>query len=198
MSGGGRTSSLLIEGRQGPDNASRSEGGGQDENTYSVNTNVVTMKYFSTMGIRLLAGRAFEERSAQYRALQVRLLQILASSAAVLCAVPDVKAEEPDLDRLVSERQQLKAAAEKAEAAGLEVPGDAAAGDYAGSIAIDVGDQDGLRADTVKLHEALETYDIAHGFEVYAGTHTSRVADRFQNHVLPFFGRNLCFEARCQ
>jgi enterochelin esterase-like enzyme len=66
------------------------------------------------------------------------------------------------------------------------------------AIAIDVGDQDRLRADTVKLHEALETYDIAHGFEVYAGTHTSRVADRFQNHVLPFFGRNLCFEAGCQ
>jgi S-formylglutathione hydrolase FrmB len=66
------------------------------------------------------------------------------------------------------------------------------------AIAIDVGDQDGLRADTVKLHEALETYDIAHGFEVYAGTHTSRVADRFQNHVLPFFGRNLCFEAGCR
>ncbi|HXU09704.1 MAG TPA: FtsX-like permease family protein, partial [Blastocatellia bacterium] len=65
MSGGGRTSSLLIEGRQGPDNASRSEGGGQDENTYSVNTNVVTMEYFSTMGIRLLAGRAFEAQDSE-------------------------------------------------------------------------------------------------------------------------------------
>ena len=65
MSGGGRTSSLLIEGRQGPDSASRSEGGGQDENTYSVNTNVVTLKYFSTMGIRLLAGRAFEAQDSE-------------------------------------------------------------------------------------------------------------------------------------
>src|SRR6185369_15212862 len=65
MSGGGRTSSLLIEGRQGPDSASRSEGGGQDENTYSVNTNVVTMEYFSTMGIRLLAGRAFEAQDSE-------------------------------------------------------------------------------------------------------------------------------------
>ncbi len=65
-------------------------------------------------------------------------------------------------------------------------------------IAIDVGDQDGLKADTVKLHEALDAYGIAHGFEVYPGTHTSAVADRFQNHVLPFFSRSLCFEAGCR
>jgi len=32
----------------------------------------------------------------------------------------------------------------------------------------------------------------------YPGTHTSKVADRFQNHVLKFFGRNLCFEAGCR
>ena len=56
------------------------------------------------------------------------------------------------------------------------------------AIAIDVGDQDGLRADAAKLHEALDTYGIGHGFEVYPGTHTSRVADRFQNHVLKFLG----------
>jgi hypothetical protein len=24
------------------------------------------------------------------------------------------------------------------------------------------------------------------------------VADRFQNHVLPFFSQNLCFQASCQ
>ena len=66
------------------------------------------------------------------------------------------------------------------------------------AIAIDVGDQDGLRADAAKLHEVLDTYGIANGFEVYPGTHTSRVADRFQNHVMPFFSRNLCFEAGCR
>jgi enterochelin esterase-like enzyme len=65
-------------------------------------------------------------------------------------------------------------------------------------IAIDVGDQDGLRADTVKLHEALDSYGIAHAFEVYPGTHTSRVADRFQNHVMRFFSEKLCFEAGCR
>lgn len=66
------------------------------------------------------------------------------------------------------------------------------------AIAIDVGDEDGLRADAGKLHEALDAYGIAHGFEVYPGTHTSQVADRFQNHVLRFFGRSLCFEAGCR
>jgi len=65
-------------------------------------------------------------------------------------------------------------------------------------ISLDVGDQDGLKADTVALHDVLERYGIAHGFEVYSGTHTSRVADRVQNHVLPFFSRTLCVTAACQ
>jgi S-formylglutathione hydrolase FrmB len=66
------------------------------------------------------------------------------------------------------------------------------------AIAIDVGDQDGLRVDAARLHDALDRYEIANGFEVYPGTHTSRVADRFQNHVLKFFGRTLCFESGCR
>ena len=66
------------------------------------------------------------------------------------------------------------------------------------AIAIDVGDQDGLRTDTGKLHDVLDTYGIAHSFEIYKGTHTSAVADRFQNHVLPFFSKNLCFQDGCR
>jgi len=66
------------------------------------------------------------------------------------------------------------------------------------AIAIDVGDQDRLRVDTEKLHDALDKYGIANSFEVYSGTHTSRVADRFQNHVMPFFSKNLCFQAACK
>jgi enterochelin esterase-like enzyme len=65
-------------------------------------------------------------------------------------------------------------------------------------IALDVGDQDGLRVDAVKLHEVLDKYGIANSFEQYQGTHTSKVADRFQNHVLRFFSDHLCFETRCQ
>jgi enterochelin esterase-like enzyme len=58
-------------------------------------------------------------------------------------------------------------------------------------IAMDVGDQDGLKVDAGRLHEVLDSYGIANDFEVYRGTHTSAVADRFQNHVLPFFSRRL-------
>jgi S-formylglutathione hydrolase FrmB len=63
------------------------------------------------------------------------------------------------------------------------------------AIAMDVGDQDGLRADAGKLHDVFDKYGIANSFEIYPGTHTSAVADRFQNHVLPFFSHNLQFES---
>jgi enterochelin esterase-like enzyme len=66
------------------------------------------------------------------------------------------------------------------------------------AISIDVGDQDNLRVDTLRLHEVLDEYGITNRFEVYSGTHTSKVADRFQNHVLPFFSQNLCFQTSCQ
>jgi len=66
------------------------------------------------------------------------------------------------------------------------------------AISIDVGDQDSLRVDIVRLHEVLDNYGITNRFEVYSGTHTSKVADRFQNHVLPFFSQNLCFQTSCQ
>jgi enterochelin esterase-like enzyme len=66
------------------------------------------------------------------------------------------------------------------------------------AIAMDVGDQDGLRFDATKLHDILDNYGIANSFEIYSGTHTSAVADRFQNHVMPFFSKNLCFKAGCQ
>lgn len=62
------------------------------------------------------------------------------------------------------------------------------------AIAIDVGDQDGLRVDAGKLHNILDSYGVANTFEIFPGTHTSAVADRFQNHVLPFFSQNLCFK----
>ena len=66
------------------------------------------------------------------------------------------------------------------------------------AISLDVGDQDGLRVDTGKLHDVLDKYGIANSFEVYPGTHTSKVADRIQNHVLPFFSQNLCVQAGCR
>lgn len=66
------------------------------------------------------------------------------------------------------------------------------------AISLDVGDEDGLRFDTIKVHDILDGYGIKNGFEIYHGTHTSHVAFRFQNHVLPFFSENLCFTQGCQ
>jgi hypothetical protein len=65
------------------------------------------------------------------------------------------------------------------------------------AIAIDVGDQDGLRVGAAKLHEILDSYGVANTFEVYSGTHTSAVAVRIQNFVLPFFSKNLCTGKSC-
>src|SRR4051795_12454787 len=64
-------------------------------------------------------------------------------------------------------------------------------------IAIDVGDQDGLRVDAAKLHDAFDRYRLAHTFEVYAGTHTSAMGVRFQNFVMPFFSQRLCTARKC-
>ena len=65
---------------------------------------------------------------------------------------------------------------------------------YAG-IAIDVGDQDGLRVDTAKLQAQLQRYGIPSTFEQYKGTHTSALAVRFQNFVMPFFDKHLIFQS---
>jgi enterochelin esterase-like enzyme len=65
-------------------------------------------------------------------------------------------------------------------------------------IAIDVGDQDGLRTGAAKLHEILDSYGVANTLEIYPGTHTSAVAVRFQNFVMPFFSKNLCDGTDCK
>lgn len=64
------------------------------------------------------------------------------------------------------------------------------------AIAIDVGDRDGLKDDAAKLHAALKRYGLDATFEVYSGDHTSGVPLRMQDQVLPFFSRNLIFQAR--
>jgi S-formylglutathione hydrolase FrmB len=58
------------------------------------------------------------------------------------------------------------------------------------AIAMDIGDQD-RTADVEALHARLLEYGIENSLEIYQGTHTSRVAFRFQDHVLPFFGQHL-------
>ena len=66
------------------------------------------------------------------------------------------------------------------------------------AISLDVGDQDGLRFDTEKVHQVLDKYGIKNGFEIYHGTHTSHVAYRIQDHVIPFFSEHLCFTLACK
>jgi len=59
------------------------------------------------------------------------------------------------------------------------------------AIGMDVGDKDSIVIDLTKMSDVLNAYRIAHQFEVYSGTHTNRVAFRFEDYVLPFFGRSL-------
>lgn len=61
------------------------------------------------------------------------------------------------------------------------------------AVAMDVGDQDGLRVDAAELHRILRESDVANTFEIYEGDHVNRLADRFENHVIPFFAKNLSF-----
>jgi len=63
------------------------------------------------------------------------------------------------------------------------------------AIAFDVGDLDSLKNDTAELHRILDTYGIANSFDLYSGDHVSAVADRWQNHVIPFFSKALAAES---
>jgi enterochelin esterase-like enzyme len=62
------------------------------------------------------------------------------------------------------------------------------------AIAFDAGAQDTAIAETVKvLDQVLTGYHLDHTFEIYEGTHTSKIAERMRTNVLPFFSRNLTF-----
>ena len=65
LSGRTSVSSLLIEGRSGPDNQFRSEGGGFTTDDNSISTNTVGPDYFKTLGISLLRGRVFESQESE-------------------------------------------------------------------------------------------------------------------------------------
>ncbi len=61
-------------------------------------------------------------------------------------------------------------------------------------IAVDAGAQDASIAETVRaLDHVLTSYKIEHAFEIYEGNHTSRIAERMETKVLPFFSHNLAF-----
>ena len=59
------------------------------------------------------------------------------------------------------------------------------------AIAMDVGDQDPGTPAITSLDHALTRLGVSHTFEVYEGTHTNRVRERFELKVLPFFSTHL-------
>jgi S-formylglutathione hydrolase len=60
------------------------------------------------------------------------------------------------------------------------------------AIGMDAGDKDQAIAGTVRrLDEILNRYGIRHDFEIYAGDHINRVAERLETKVLPFFSAAL-------
>jgi enterochelin esterase-like enzyme len=61
------------------------------------------------------------------------------------------------------------------------------------AIAFDVGLQDSLISGSRVLDNRLQEYKIPHTFETYEGTHTSRIAERIETKVLPFFSAQLKF-----
>ncbi len=62
------------------------------------------------------------------------------------------------------------------------------------AIAMDAGNKDDEAVPgTNALDQALTRHGISHTFEIYDGDHTSRIAERFETKVLPFFNANLSF-----
>jgi S-formylglutathione hydrolase FrmB len=62
------------------------------------------------------------------------------------------------------------------------------------ALAIDVGDMDrGIAASSRILDSRLDTFGVAHEFEVYEGDHVNRIGERLSTHVLPFFSDHLEF-----
>ena len=65
------------------------------------------------------------------------------------------------------------------------------------AIALDVGNADhGIKEATEELDKVLTSYKITHFFEVYEGDHLSHIADRIETEVVPFFSKNLSFDAK--
>lgn len=63
------------------------------------------------------------------------------------------------------------------------------------ALAIDAGAQDvGIAAASRQLDSILTRFGVRHQFEIYdPGTHISRVEERIETSVLPFFSKNLVF-----
>ena len=63
------------------------------------------------------------------------------------------------------------------------------------AIALDVGLQDNLITSNQVFIDGLKRYGVAHTFQTYEGDHGNRIPQRLEEHVLPFFFKNLAFDA---
>jgi hypothetical protein len=61
------------------------------------------------------------------------------------------------------------------------------------AIKLDCGEQDTLFSQNKQLVEWMDNLKIPHTWETYQGDHTSRVVERIEQKVLPFFSDNLAF-----
>jgi S-formylglutathione hydrolase FrmB len=63
------------------------------------------------------------------------------------------------------------------------------------ALAMDAGAQDrGIAASAQELDSILTRFGVPHTFEIYdPGDHINRVQERMEDHVLPFFSKNLVF-----
>jgi S-formylglutathione hydrolase len=59
------------------------------------------------------------------------------------------------------------------------------------ALAFDVGDKDNLAPGSLRLHELLDTYKVAHTYETYDGDHLNRIHERLRGKVFPFFSKHL-------
>jgi S-formylglutathione hydrolase FrmB len=62
------------------------------------------------------------------------------------------------------------------------------------AIALDVGLQDNLITSNKVLVDALARFGVRHTFETYEGDHSSKVGQRMEERVLPFFSQHLSFD----
>ena len=64
------------------------------------------------------------------------------------------------------------------------------------AIGLDAGNRDEPIASASRALDAvLASYGIGHAFEIYDGDHLNHIADRIQAKTMPFFSKNLKFEA---
>ena len=63
------------------------------------------------------------------------------------------------------------------------------------ALAIDIGTKDRALASNRRLHDAMMRLKIAHYYEEYDGDSTSRLGDRIERNLLPFFSKSLAAPA---